>query len=67
MVSTFNYQSVAFEKIVDIVVYDHDLSRHPLFQTMATLQADSPNRSGAAGHGDDTPAVRLGMVASSPT
>ncbi|HEY4929198.1 MAG TPA: amino acid adenylation domain-containing protein [Acidimicrobiales bacterium] len=37
-----SHQSVPFERIVDAVDDQRDLSRHPVFQVLATMQADQP-------------------------
>jgi amino acid adenylation domain-containing protein len=44
LLAGMDHQSVPFERIVDAVGAGHDLSRHPVFQVMATMQPDQPGR-----------------------
>ncbi|HVA06934.1 MAG TPA: condensation domain-containing protein, partial [Acidimicrobiales bacterium] len=44
LLAGMDHQSAPFERIVDAVHAGHDLSRHPVFQVMATMQPDQPAR-----------------------
>ncbi|PSL42361.1 amino acid adenylation domain-containing protein, partial [Chitinophaga niastensis] len=47
----YEHQDVPFEKVVEAVVKDRDMSRNPLFQVMFVMQ-----------HAPDTPVLRLGNI-----
>ncbi|WP_106531354.1 non-ribosomal peptide synthetase [Chitinophaga niastensis] len=47
----YNHQDVPFEKVVDAVVKDRDISRNPLFQVMFVMQ-----------NVQDAPSLRLGDI-----
>ncbi len=51
MLEAFEHQDVPFEKVVEAVVKERDLSRNPLFQVMLVVQNTS-----------EVPALRLGEV-----
>ncbi|MEV7602210.1 amino acid adenylation domain-containing protein [Kitasatospora sp. NPDC089797] len=45
----FDAQEVPFEQVLDAVGAERDPARHPVFQTMLTLQSARPPRTGFAG------------------
>ncbi|MEU6238393.1 amino acid adenylation domain-containing protein, partial [Kitasatospora sp. NPDC047058] len=45
----FDCQEVPFEQVLDAVGAERDPARHPVFQTMLTLQSARPPRAGFAG------------------
>ncbi|MFJ4192147.1 amino acid adenylation domain-containing protein [Kitasatospora sp. NPDC089509] len=45
----FDAQEVPFEQVLDAVGAERDPARHPVFQTMLTLQSARPPRAGFAG------------------
>ncbi|MFJ8628730.1 amino acid adenylation domain-containing protein [Kitasatospora sp. NPDC093550] len=49
VLTDFDCQDVPFEQVLDAVGAERDPARHPVFQTMLTLQSARPPRTGFAG------------------
>ncbi|MEV6975751.1 amino acid adenylation domain-containing protein [Kitasatospora sp. NPDC093806] len=49
VLADFDGQEVPFEQVLDAVGAERDPARHPVFQTMLTLQSARPPRAGFAG------------------